>query len=76
MANQFLNADNDRLVKEKLGQMFIRYDHAIDADRDVRAKNVLSHIDYIKDAPNKKFQRNNANFQLDVFPKLPEYKNL
>ena len=37
-------------------------------------KNVISHIDYIKDAPNKKFQRDNANFRLDVFPKLPEYK--
>lgn len=44
MANQFLNADSDSLIKEKLSQMFIRYDHAIDADRDVRAKNVISHI--------------------------------
>ena len=44
MANQFLNADSDSLIKEKLSQMFIRYDHAIDADKDVRAKNVISHI--------------------------------
>lgn len=44
MANQFLNADNDSLIKEKLSQMFIRYDHAIDAERDIRAKNVISHI--------------------------------
>lgn len=44
MANQFLNADSDSLIKEKLSQMFIRYDHAIDADRDVRAKNVISHV--------------------------------
>ena len=44
MANQFLNSSNDRFIKEKLSQMFIRYDHAIDADRDVRVKNVISHI--------------------------------
>lgn len=24
--------------------MFIRYNHAIDAERDIRAKNVISHI--------------------------------
>ncbi len=57
MANQFLNADNDRLVKEKLGQMFIRYDHAIDADRDVRAKNVLSHIMTYEPKSRKVMQR-------------------
>ena len=44
MANQFLNANNDNLVKEKLCQMFIHCDHAIDADKDVRVKNVVSHI--------------------------------
>ena len=44
MANQFLNADSDSLIKEKLSQMFIRYNHAIDAERDIRAKNVISHI--------------------------------
>lgn len=44
MANQFLNADDDSLIKEKLSQMFIRYNHAIDAERDIRAKNVISHI--------------------------------
>lgn len=44
MANQFLNADSDSLIKEKLSQMFIRYNHAIDAERDIRAKNVIGHI--------------------------------
>lgn len=44
MANQFLNADSDSLIKEKLSQMFIRYSYAIDAERDKRAKNVISHI--------------------------------
>ena len=44
MANQFLNADSDSLIKEKLSQMFIRYNHAIDAERDIRAQNVISHI--------------------------------
>lgn len=44
MANQFLTAENDALIKEKISQMFIRYDHAIDYDIDVRAKNIISHI--------------------------------
>ena len=44
MANQFLNADSDSLIKEKISQMFIRYDHAIDMEKDTRAKNVISHI--------------------------------
>lgn len=39
-------------------------------------KNVISHINYVKETPNKKFQRDNANFQLDIFPKLPEYNDL
>lgn len=46
------------------------------AAKNAMLKNVISHINYVKDAPNKKFQRDNANFQLDVFPKLPEYKDL
>lgn len=44
MANQFLNAETDTLIKEKISQMFIRYDYAIDADKNVRAQNVISHI--------------------------------
>lgn len=44
MANQFLNAKEDALIKEKLSQMFIRYNHAIDAVKDTRAKNMISHI--------------------------------
>ncbi len=44
MANPFLNAKEDSFIKEKLGQMFIRYDHAIDAVKDTRAKNIISHI--------------------------------
>lgn len=44
MANQFLNANSDYLIKEKLSQMFIRYNYAIDAERDIRAKNVINHI--------------------------------
>lgn len=44
MANQFLNADSDNLIKEKLCHMFVRYDHAIDLKIDTRAKNVINHI--------------------------------
>lgn len=44
MANQFLNADNDELIKDKVGQMFKRYNHAIDLEKDSRAKNVINHV--------------------------------
>lgn len=44
MANQFLNADNDKLIKDKICQMFKRYDHAIDLEKDSRAKNVIHHV--------------------------------
>lgn len=44
MANQFLNADNDKLIKDKICQMFKRYDHAIDLEKDSRAKNVINHV--------------------------------
>lgn len=44
MANQFLNADNDTLIKDKICQMFKRYDHAIDLEKDSRAKNVIHHV--------------------------------
>ena len=57
MANQFLNADSDSLIKEKLGQMFIRYDHVIDTDKDARAKNVISHIMIYEPTCKKVMQR-------------------
>ncbi len=74
----------DRKTEYDMSSFIPNVRHVIEAYRNTEdasaknelLKNVLSHIDYIKDAPNKKFQRNNANFQLDVFPKLPEYKNL
>ena len=44
MANQFLNAENDVLIKDKICQMFKRYDHAIDLEKDSRAKNVIHHV--------------------------------
>lgn len=57
IANQFLNADNDDLVKEKLGQMFVRYNYAIDAERGTRAKNIISHIMTYEPACKKVMQR-------------------
>lgn len=57
MANQFLNAEHDSLIKEKMSQMFIRYDYAIDADRDMRAKNVISHIMMYEPKCSKVMQR-------------------
>lgn len=44
MANQFLNADSDALIKDKVCQMFKRYNHAIDLEKDSRAKNVINHV--------------------------------
>lgn len=57
IANQFLNAESDEQIKEKLGQMFIRYNYAIDAERGTRAKNVISHIMTYKPSCEKVMQR-------------------
>lgn len=57
IANQFLNADSDDLIKEKLGQMFVRYNYAIDAERGTRAKNVISHIMTYEPSCKKVMQR-------------------
>lgn len=57
MANQFLNADSDSLIKEKLCHMFVRYDHAIDFKIDTRAKNVINHILLYEPACDKVMQR-------------------
>ncbi len=42
------------------------------AVRNEMLKNVLYYVDYVKDSPNKKFQRNNTNFKLNIYPKLPK----
>lgn len=39
-------------------------------------KSLLCYVDYSKDSPNKKFQRYNANFQLNIYPRIPESQNL
>lgn len=39
-------------------------------------KNVLCYVDYSKDTPNKKYQRENANFELNIYPRIPEFENL
>lgn len=44
LANPFLTAKEDSLVKEKLSQMFEKYSYAIDSIVDVRAKNIISHV--------------------------------
>ena len=44
LANPFLTAKEDSLIKEKLSQMFEKYSYAIDSIIDVRAKNIISHV--------------------------------
>lgn len=44
LANPFLEAKDDSLIKEKLGQMFAKYSYAIDSIIDIRAKNIISHV--------------------------------
>lgn len=44
LANPFLTAKEDALIKEKLSQMFEKYSYAIDSIVDVRAKNIISHV--------------------------------
>lgn len=43
LANPFLAAKEDVLIKEKLSQMFEKYSYAMDSIVDVRAKNIISH---------------------------------
>lgn len=44
LVNPFLAAKDDVLIKEKLSQMFEKYNYAIDSIVDVRAKNIISHV--------------------------------
>lgn len=44
LVNPFLTAKEDSLIKEKLSQMFAKYNYAIDSIIDVRAKNIISHV--------------------------------
>ncbi len=44
LANPFLAAKDDVLIKEKLSQMFEKYNYAMDSIVDVRAKNIISHV--------------------------------
>jgi len=44
LVNPFLAAKDDVLIKEKLSQMFEKYNYAMDSVVDVRAKNIISHV--------------------------------
>ncbi len=44
LVNPFLAAKDDVLIKEKLSQMFEKYNYAIDSMVDVRARNIISHV--------------------------------
>ena len=44
LANPFLAAKENALIKEKLSQMFEKYSYAMDSVVDVRAKNIISHV--------------------------------
>lgn len=40
--------------------------------RNEMLKSIISHAEYIKTARNRKFDRDNANFTLTIYPKLPK----
>lgn len=44
IVNPFLNAANDKIIKEKIIQMFQKYNYEIDSQKNVRVKNLFSHI--------------------------------
>lgn len=44
MINPFLNAANDKMIKEKIIQIFQKYNYDIDSKKDVRVKNLFSHV--------------------------------
>lgn len=56
LANPFLTAKEDTLIKEKLSQMFEKYSYAMDNTVvDVRAKNIINHV--MLYMPGKKVQQ-------------------
>lgn len=55
LANPFLAAKTDALIKEKLCQMFEKYSYTMDSVVDVRAKNIISHVMLYK--PTTKVQK-------------------
>ena len=44
LAGQFIAAKDDAMIKENLLKLIEKYSHAIDRDKDVRAKNIISHV--------------------------------
>lgn len=44
IVNPLLNAANDNIIKEKIMQMFQKYNYEIDSKKDLRVKNLFSHI--------------------------------
>lgn len=44
MINSFLNAADDKVIKEKIVQLFQKYNYNIDSRKDVRFKNLFNHI--------------------------------
>lgn len=56
-------------VESLLDAYWIAEDAAV---RNDILKDIIDHVEYTKTQPNKKFQRDNANFTLNIFPKLPK----
>lgn len=44
LVGQFIAAKDDAMIKENLQKLIEKYSHAIDRDKDVRAKNIISHV--------------------------------
>lgn len=44
MINPFLNAANDKIIKDKIVQIFQKYNYDIDSKKDIRVKNLFSHV--------------------------------
>lgn len=44
IVNSFLNAASDKIIKEKIVQMFQKYNYDIDSQKDVRFRNLFTHI--------------------------------
>lgn len=44
IVNPFLNAANDKIIKEKIIQMFQKYNYEIDSKKNEEVKNLFSHI--------------------------------
>lgn len=64
-------ADQARAIPEMMSLLGGYWGLSDAADRNALLKIMMEHFEYIKTAPNRRGQRDNRNFTVTVFPRLP-----